>query len=100
MNMKIVVLLSIVVIIISGCSYNEGVIQKDDVAYLKLTGNLYNITLQIGDEAITEILDSSKNSIYEIKPGTHTITVRRDSQIIVKRKIYFDNQIIREVNIK
>ena len=100
MNTKIMILVSLIVLLISSCAYNEGIIQKDNTAYLKLTGNTDNISMQIDDGEINQLIEISDNTIYEIQPGTHIITVRRNSEIIVKRKLYFDNQITTEVNVK
>jgi hypothetical protein len=100
--MKFVVKFFIILVLflLTNCAYNEGVIQKDNTSYLKLTGDTKNISLQIDDGKeiqLTEILD---NTVYEIEPGTHVITVRRNSEIIVQRKLYFDNQITKEVKVK
>jgi hypothetical protein len=81
------------------CSYNQGVVQKDEIAFLKLTGNVENISIQIDNGEILPII-SKDNTVYEIKPGVHIIRVRRDSEIIVERKLFFDNQVTREVNVK
>ena len=100
MNTKIMILVSLIVLLISSCAYNEGIIQKDNTAYLKLTGNINNISMQIDDGKINQLTKISDNTIFEIQPGTHIITIRRNSEIIVKRKLYFDNQITKEVNLK
>lgn len=100
MKLAINCVMILVFFLLTNCAYNEGVIQKDNTAYLKLTGNTENISLQIDDGKeiqLTEILD---NTVYEIEPGTHVITIRRYSEIIVQRKLYFDNQITKEVKVK
>lgn len=100
MNAKIMILVSLIILLISSCAYNEGIIQKDNIAYLKLIGNLNEISLQIDDGNINQLIEISDNTIFEVQPGTHIITIRRNSEIIVKRKLYFDNQITKEVNVK
>jgi len=100
MKSKLILLVGLLILLISSCAYNDGIIQKDNIAYLKLTGNLNEISLQIDDGSINQLIDISEDTIYEIKLGIHIITVRRNSEIIVKRKLYFDNQITKEVVVK
>ena len=94
------ILVTLFCIILFGCAYNQGVIQKDDVSYLKLTGNLNKISLQIDEDAIIELTNFNNKTVYEIKPGVHIVTIRRDNKVIVERKLYFNNQTTREVNVK
>lgn len=100
MKLYLKILVTLSSIILFSCAYNQGVIQKDDVSYLKLTGNLNNITLQIDDGEIIKLKDFNDKTVYEIKPGVHIITIRRDNKVIVERKLYFNNQTTREVNVK
>lgn len=100
MKIKLSILLSLIILISCSCAYNEGVIQKDNIAYLKLTGNLNEISLQIDDGKEIQLIDNLDNTVYEIQPGVHVITIRRNTEIIVQRKLYFDNQITKEVNVK
>jgi len=86
--------------ILSGCAYNEGVVQKDNIAYLKLTGNIANISLQIDEEEIIPLIELDENTVFEIKPGMHIVKVLRDNKIIVNRELFFGNQITKEVNVK
>ena len=88
------------IVFLSSCAYNSGVIQKDNISYLKLVGKLQNISLQIDDGAITQLNEISIDTVYEIKPGVHIIKVRRDSKLVIERKLYFGNQITREVKVK
>ena len=87
-------------ILFLGCASNQGVIMKDNVSYLKLSGDATNITLQIDDnsEKIIEVISSKL--LYEIVPGVHIVTVKKDGELLVQRKLYFDNQKIMEIKVK
>lgn len=100
MKYKSIMFLGLIILLIGGCTYNSGVIQKDNVAYLKIAGNLNGISLQVDDGNINQLIDASEDTVYEISPGVHIITIRRNSEIVVKRKLYFDNQITKEVMVK
>ncbi len=99
--MKKVILVLFLLVFILSCGLKEGVIQKSDKSYLKFVGNLKNITVQIDDMQPLTINDSSSsnNRAYQVKPGKHTITVSRDGQIIVKRLLFLDNGVTKEVQI-
>ena len=98
---KLIILLTLMFTLLAfGCASNAGVVQKDETSYLKLTGNTHNLTIQIDEGPVTSIVIHNDNTLFEIKPGTHTITIRRDSVVISQRKIFFDDQVTREVNVK
>ena len=57
-KINIPILISIIAWLISACTYNEGVIQKDNIAYHKIKGDLCNnnISLQIDDDKINKLI--------------------------------------------
>ncbi|MDP8269151.1 MAG: hypothetical protein P9L97_10515 [Candidatus Tenebribacter davisii] len=86
--------------LLTGCAYNAGIIQKEDISYIKLTGNLVEISLQIDDNEIIPLIEPTDNTVYEIDPGLHLIRVYRNGEMIVKRNLFFDGNITKEVNVK
>lgn len=100
MRLKYLFSIIILAIMFSGCAYNEGIVQKDNIAYLKLTGNIANISLQIDNNEITPLVELDEDTIFEIKPGVHIVKVLRDNKIIVNRELFFDNNVTKEVNVK
>jgi len=92
--------LMLLLLFIAGCATNRGAVQHEDAAYLKLTGNLENTFLAIDDNAPVQIEEPDKNFVYQLKPGIHIITVTRNGEVLVKRELYFDDQITREVAVK
>jgi len=97
-------ILGIVIVLLmflAGCAANQqGVVQYEEAAYLKLTGNLENAYLAIDDNPPVLIEEPQDNFVYQLTPGTHIITVTRDGKLLVKRELYFDDQITREVEVK
>ncbi len=100
--MKMILIASAIafLLLLSGCAYNQGVVQHEETAFLKLIGNLENASLQIDDNQVIVIEKPDKDIVYQIKPGTHIITVYKNGEIVVKRELYFDDQITREVTVK
>jgi len=97
-------ILGIVIVLLmflAGCAANQqGVVQHEEAAYLKLTGNLENAYLAIDDNAPILIEEPDTNFVYQLTPGTHIITVTRNGKLVLKRELYFDDQITREVEVK
>jgi hypothetical protein len=91
-----------IVLLLAGCAFNydRGTVQHEEAAFLKLTGNLENAYLAIDDNAPVMIEESDTELVYQIKPGTHIITVTRNGAVVVKRELYFDDQVTREVAVK
>jgi len=100
MRLKYIISIILLAIMFSGCAYNDGIVQKDNIAYLKLTGNIANISLQIDDNEIIPLIELDEDTIFEIEPGVHIVKVLRNNQIIVNRELFFDNNITKEVNVK
>ena len=93
-------LFSILLIVLSGCTINQEITQKDNIAYLRLLGNTSGISIQIdsGDFKSNEEMES--NGIFSLSPGTHSVKIMRDGKVVLHRKLYFANQIIKEVIVK
>ena len=100
--MKKVVLLFLGILILQSCGYQEGVVQKEEKSYIKFTGNLANISVQI-DDTNQFVLHSDTqsntgdNKLYQISPGKHSIKAYRDGSLVVSRIIFLDNQATAEV---
>lgn len=91
-------------LLLGACSSSfTEVKQVDDKAYLQLTGAIDDGTLLINDQSIdlgvAEKFEIDGNEVakFEIASGTHLITVSRNGQVIVKRKIYVTNGNVAEV---
>jgi len=102
MKKLIIGIMLLLLIFLAGCAATtqQGVIQHEEAAYLKLTGNLENAYLAIDDNPPVLIEEPLEDFVYQLTPGTHIITVTRDGKLLMKRELYFDDQITREVEVK
>ncbi|MCF7919003.1 MAG: hypothetical protein K9N06_03695 [Candidatus Cloacimonetes bacterium] len=101
--MKMILSLTLIslILIITGCTtVNTTIIQKDEAAFLKLTGNLENVTMQIDDGSLVQVDPEKPDVVYQIKPGTHIVTIFRAGEIVVQRELYFDDKITREIDLR
>ncbi len=105
--MKKFIFLFLVIVILSACGYQEGIVQKGEKSFVKFTGNRTNVSVQIddmnqfvlkagGDDSEE---NSSDNKLYQVSPGKHLIKVYRDGHLIVNRILFLDNQATAEVMI-
>lgn len=93
-----------------GCTSSyESVTQIDDTkAFVLLTGNFENASLQINtdtpitlsDNIETFKLDGKKVAKFAVTSGTNQIKVTKNGVLVVNRKIYVTNGNSFEVNVK
>lgn len=102
MKLVLSLILFCMIIFLTCCSFNTNtkITQKDEVSYLKLIGDMENVTMQIDDDAIIKIDPEKEDVIYQLKPGTHIVTIYKDDKLVVKRKLYFDDSITKEIEVK
>ena len=93
-------------LMLSACGYQEGVIQRAERSYLKFTGNWPNTAVQI-DTMPPFILkpptdpqaSSPADTLYQVAPGKHHVTVTRGDRVVVDRVLLLENQVTLEVQI-
>jgi hypothetical protein len=93
-----------------GCTSSyESVTQVDDTkAFVLLTGNFENASLQINtnspitlaDNIETFMLDGKKVAKFEVAAGTNTVKVFKNGTLVVYRKLYVTNGNSFEVNVQ
>jgi len=93
-----------------GCTSSyESVTQVDDTkAFILLTGNFENASLQINtnspitlaDSIETFMLDGKKVAKFEVTAGTNTVKVFKNGALVVNRKLYVTNGNSFEVNVQ
>jgi hypothetical protein len=94
-----------VILILYACGYQEGVVQKGEKSFVKFTGNLTNVSVQIDDMNQFVLKaggdESGKSNddkkLYQVSPGKHLIKVYREGHLIVNRILFLDNQATAEV---
>lgn len=98
---KSIILLSCI-LLLHACGYQDGIIQKGEKSFIKFTGNLENVSVQIDDMnqfALTTKAEDgfAYNKLYQVSPGKHSLKVYRDGSLIVNRILFLDNQATAEV---
>jgi hypothetical protein len=88
--------------ILYSCGYREGIIQKAEKSYIQFSGNIQNAQIQIDDmDAFVIQAEPGKEKpyLYQVQPGKHLISIYRNSQLIIKKIVFIDNQATMEVEI-
>lgn len=91
-------------LLLSACGYQEGIVQRAEKSYLRFTGNVAKVSVQI-DDAQPFILNtdatgaSPANTLHQLSPGRHRIVVTRDGHRVVDRVVILDNQTTMEVQV-
>ena len=96
-GMRFITLFLVVSFLISCAAHQEGIIQQADRSYIMFTGNLKEVTVQIDDENPFQLEGEKKKTLYQVRPGKHTVKAFRRSELIVKRLLFLDNQMTMEV---
>jgi len=81
----------IMFLLLVGCAYNTGSVQIADKSYLQFSGNIEGVSVII-DENDAFNLSIAKDPLYQLKPGKHTLKIFRNSNLIVDRIIFLENQ--------
>jgi len=93
---------------LGACGYQEGAIQRAERSYLKFTGNWPNATVQIDSMQPFELKPPASsndpkvppdNTLYQLSPGKHRVTVTRGGSVVVDRVLILENQVTMEVQI-
>jgi uncharacterized protein YcfL len=97
MGMRVITLLLTVFFLISCAAHQEGIIQQADRSYIMFTGNVKEVTVQIDDENPFQLEGEKRKTLYQVRPGKHTVKAFRRSELILKRLLFLDNQMTMEV---
>lgn len=96
---SILLTISLIALIFSGCGYKEGVKTSSEKSYLYFSGDTKNAMVSI-DEGDNFSIKAGQNNQYSIKPGKHLIKIYKNGELIVKRKIYVGDGISKEIEVK
>jgi hypothetical protein len=98
MQMK-TILFALLLLLMSGCGYNEGVVQAERESFLQFSGHFNQATVLI-DNLPPFVLDGdSENTHYKLAPGKHHVIVKRNAKIVVDRTILVGNGMTKEIRI-
>jgi hypothetical protein len=106
--MKQILMIAGACLVLGACGYQEGIIQRAEVSYLKFTGNWPNANVQIDTMQPFELnppaspndpKPSPDNTLYQLSPGRHRIMVIRGGSVVVDRVVILENHATMEVQI-
>lgn len=103
----------LVVVLMFGCVYKEGIQQPDTKSYIWFSGNTDGsvATIDGGEPFKVEIgyyynnqtdtgkVDKKGKTLYQVKPGRHEIIVKRGNEIRVNRVVLISSGATKEINI-
>lgn len=90
--------LGILAMFISSCGgYSESVTQLNSNGEIRFIGNTIGAVVTI-DDGYTFMLESG-NIVYKVKTGAHTLTVKKNGQVVVARSVVIDSGATMEVEI-
>ena len=95
--MKVIRAFFIVFFLTSCMAHQEGIIKQADRSYIMFTGNVKEVTVQIDDEKPFQLEGEKSKTLYQVRPGKHSVKAFRRSELIVKRILFLDNQMTMEV---
>ena len=99
--MKKIILLciSVMVLLSTGCGYKESVTVQEQASYIYFTGNAKGTEVSIDGGTSFTLKKIGKEEQYKVAPGKHTIEVRKDGQTVVKRSLLLGDGIAREIRV-
>lgn len=89
----------LILLLLSGCGYKEGVVSATQKSYLYFTGDTKDTQVSIDQGAKFSVING-KNNQYSLKPGKHMVEVYKNGSIVVKRNIFISDGISKEIEVK
>jgi phage-related protein len=95
----LLIIISVVFMITTGCSYNTGVTTSEPVSYLYFTGDAEDVEVFIDGISAFVVTETGNKELYKISPGKHVITIKKDDQVLVKRILLLGDGHEKELNV-
>ena len=89
-------IISIALLLFMGCAYNTGIVQRAEKSYLQFIGNSEGVSVII-DENNAFGLSTTKDTLYQLSQGKHTLKIYRNNNLIVARIIFLEDQETMEI---
>lgn len=88
----IVLLLASMLLILSGCAYNEGTVMTDKPAYLQFTGDATGASITLNDAKLDITLYEKKLSehLFKCSEGIQVVSITRNGKLIYKQSIILE----------
>ena len=80
-------------LVLFGCSYNEGIVLTDKPAYLQFLGDATNAEILINETILDAGKDPRKISekLYQYDQGYHEVTIYKNGQTVYKQIVLLEN---------
>lgn len=88
----------LLLLLLDGCGYKEGVATPQKASYLYFSGNTDNVTVSVDDGAPFAVMPGRDNQ-YKIAPGKHRVKVYRAGSLVGEREIYVGDGIAKEIGV-
>ena len=93
------IIVSLIFLLVFGCAYNTGTIQRAEKSYLQFIGdiNTQEISIIIDNKNPFILEQSNKKTLYQLSPGKHTIKIYKNNNLIVDRIIFVEDHSTMEI---
>ncbi|MBN2693569.1 hypothetical protein JXR93_02815 [bacterium] len=97
--MKKILFIFVSTLVFSSCatSYQEKIENKEEKAFIKMSGNCHGLILDIDDSTKIKMAENCNKKLYEISPGNHTIKVYKADKMLVNKTLLMSNRTTEEV---
>lgn len=99
MNNRFVIAALLVVALLAGCGYKEGVKTEAQKSFLYFSGAVDGALVSVDGGAQFPV-KPGKDNLYSIPPGKHKVFVTRDGHVVVERDIYVGNGVAKEIEVR
>ncbi len=91
------ILLTAVVMLMSGCGYKEGVQSEERVSYLYFSGSAKGAVVYIDDLPTFTVEKLGPDEVYKVTPGKHIIIVKKEGKVVVERTLLLADGVAKEI---
>ena len=106
----VLIFLGLAVFLMAGCGYQEGIREPDRQSYVWFSGKLDGAVAIIDDnepfelvpltyvnEETGEIEHKQGRTLYQVRPGKHTIMVKKNEEVVVHRNLMIGTGATKEI---
>jgi uncharacterized lipoprotein len=99
MNNRFFIAALLMVALLAGCGYKEGVQTEAQKSFLYFSGDVEGVLVSVDGGAQFEV-KPGRDNLYSIPPGKHKVSVTRGGTIVVERDIYVGDGVAKEIEVR
>jgi len=99
MNNRFFVAALLMVALLAGCGYKQGVQTEARQSFLYFSGDVEGVLVSV-DGAAQFAVKPGRDNLYSIPPGNHKVTVTREGVVVVARDIYVGGGVAKEIEVR